>query len=639
MKSLLSNRYIWKVCSKRLADSNWDLTLTRNEALKNNELVSLASSSTLRMIELLNGEDFAEKEKVIRDLKMEIGQLKKLSNNPKNREKLIKKQTELNNLVFMEDYMAMVMSSKKHYDRAVKGYAINNVEYVRLLATSAGVKKDTVIFVSKKHKEKLLEWLNAYRDETKQFILAKLEAYISLACSASIPVSTPKGILVVHDVETRFKDSVLLVNGLESKYPKVEQVNDYETILNACDGLGLVSPELSERWAKELEEDYIPSGFCIRQAFCKGMGFTFDFKAFAREIAQKEEVVDVWGQTHNINDIELVLTTSMMKLWDSYSSIDDYMEKTLKAKHTFAITKVTPEKLDNEQSMNYQFLQSLHLDDEDIYNLIKPTLDEFDDILNYDYRKAILYLRGVDLKEKTIRNDVADYTRALMIDEDMLNDPYTYSKIKNNISNRIDRAKMGVINVHGNFSVLSGDPYCLCQNMFGLEVTGLLKRGEIYSKYWIDEGVDEVAGFRAPMTVHNNIVLMNVAKTEEMKKWYKYMNTVTILNAWDNATATLNGADYDGDTICLTDNQYIIKGIKPLLPIVCLQGSSTKSSPSEKGFIKANKDSFGSAIGSITNKATAMYDVLSQFEPNSKEYETLLYRLCCMQDYQQAEID
>ena len=129
MKSLLSNRYIWKVCSKRLADSNWDLTLTRSEALKNNELVSLASSSTLRMIELLNGEDFAEKEKVIRDLKMEIGQLKKLSNNPKNREKLIKKQTELNNLVFMEDYMAMVMSSKKHYDRAVKGYTMPDGQF------------------------------------------------------------------------------------------------------------------------------------------------------------------------------------------------------------------------------------------------------------------------------------------------------------------------------------------------------------------------------------------------------------------------------------------------------------------------------------------------------------------------------
>ena len=71
----------------------------------------------------------------------------------------------------------------------------------------------------------------------------------------------------------------------------------------------------------------------------------------------------------------------MLKLWDSYSSIEDYLEKAERNGHTFALTKITPEQLDNEQTMNYQFLQSLELDDEDIYNLIKPTLDEIDDTL------------------------------------------------------------------------------------------------------------------------------------------------------------------------------------------------------------------------------------------------------------------
>ena len=45
MKSLLNNRYLLKVSSTSLAKAGWNLTLTRNEALKNNELVSLASST------------------------------------------------------------------------------------------------------------------------------------------------------------------------------------------------------------------------------------------------------------------------------------------------------------------------------------------------------------------------------------------------------------------------------------------------------------------------------------------------------------------------------------------------------------------------------------------------------------------
>ena len=141
------------------------------------------------------------------------------------------------------------------------------------------------------------------------------------------------------------------------------------------------------------------------------------------------------------------------------------------------------------------------------------------------------------------------------------------------------------------------------------------------------------------MTVLNNIVKMQVANNEEVNKWFKYMRTVTILNAWDNSCATLNGCDFDGDTIMTTNNPYVLKGIHKTLPICCLQGSSTKTVPTEQDFIRANKASFGNAVGTITNYATSMYNVISNFEPGSKEHEELSYRLICMQDYQQAEID
>lgn len=68
------------------------------------------------------------------------------------------------------------------------------------------------------------------------------------------------------------------------------------------------------------------------------------------------------------------------------------------------------------------------------------------------------------------------------------------------IRKRIKDAKVGVIKVSGNYSIISGDPYSLCQSMFGLEVTGLLKAGELYNKYWIDKGAEYVSCFRAPMT-------------------------------------------------------------------------------------------------------------------------------------------
>ena len=86
MKSLYNNRYLFKIGSKRLVEANWDLHISRMEALENNELVALASSTTLRMIDGLNGIDYREKEIRIKQLKNEIGKLKQLPNTKSNRD-------------------------------------------------------------------------------------------------------------------------------------------------------------------------------------------------------------------------------------------------------------------------------------------------------------------------------------------------------------------------------------------------------------------------------------------------------------------------------------------------------------------------------------------------------------------------
>lgn len=44
-------------------------------------------------------------------------------------------------------------------------------------------------------------------------------------------------------------------------------------------------------------------------------------------------------------------------------------------------------------------------------------------------------------------------------------------------------------------------------------------------------------------------------------------------------------------------------------------------------------------MGKITNRCTAMFDVLAKFEEGSKEYGEMKYRITCMQGYQQEIID
>ena len=457
----------------------------------------------------------------------------------------MKKQQELQQLLYLPDYVNIVIESEKHYDRLVKGFSINGIRFKRLLATSGGVKMSTIVFVNETLHRGLMERIHCGRDMEKTFVPAKLESYMGLVCSASNPVSNTHRVLVVHDVETRFLADVIELDDSQGEYPVMTYKTDYEIVNNASDGFGLIRPSFSKQWAEDLHLDYLPAGYTTRNAFCKGMLFTFDFEQFAEEVAGCYEVKDVWGNAHDIREIDIILTTSMLKLWDSYNSYQHYADCCDKYHYTFSVTKYTPKVLDNERHLNYQFIQSLQLDEEDIQELIRPTVEEIKEVLGGDYRKTLAYLKGIHLDEETIQLEGLDFINALMLDESLINDPYIRSSIYAMIKKRIEDASIGVLKVQGNFQTLSGDPYLLCESIFGMEPKGLLGSEEYYSNYWNQLGIEKVGAFRAPMIAENNVRVFYLKNEPIMRKWYRYMDTVLIVNGWDTSPHALCGFDYD----------------------------------------------------------------------------------------------
>lgn len=137
------------------------------------------------------------------------------------------------------------------------------------------------------------------------------------------------------------------------------------------------------------------------------------------------------------------------------------------------------------------------------------------------------------------------------------------------------------------------------------------------------------------MSCANNIVRLKVVNTPEMQHWYQYMKTVTILNSWDTTTHATNGADKDGDMYLLTDNKVLVENTLNLPALMCAQRKAPKKKIEEADLILANKNSFGDEIGKTTNRITTMFDIQAQYEPDSKEYQVLEYRIQCGQLFQQ----
>lgn len=636
-KQLVCQRYIYKIHSSRLRKNKWKLDLPLSEARKNDEIISLADSQVLRWIDELNG--VVDADEKAREIKANIRQIRKEETSIQNKRKIRKLYDDLDKIQFKPDYMCLIIDKNKDYYRACSGFSINGIKYTRLLGTNGGIKNSTIVFVSERLAPELKRRIENGRDESKPLVTAKLEAYKALSCSASIPVSFPHGVLIVDDAETEYRSDILYITDENDGEPEISMKYNELIKMDATDGFGIMLPSLAERWSNELGLDYMIAGCNTRNSFEKGMVFTFDFIEFADKVAGSYIVKDAWGDEVDIRNVELILTTSMVKLWDSYKSCDDYLSNSISNKYTFSVTKTCPKVLESERFTNYQFLQSYDLSDEDIDELIAPTMNEIRDVLGGDWSKSVLFLKGSGLNDNNIEYADNDYIKAMMIDSRILDDAFVQNNIYQLIRNRINEAKVGVIKVHGNYSIVSGDPYLLCQHMFGMELTGLLKAGEIYNKYWADDGAEELVCFRAPMTCANNIRKVIPRRDDEVMYWYRYMNTCTIFNSWDTAAAALNGMDYDGDLVMLTDNPVLVRRHVSLPALMCAQRKASKRVSSEDDFIKSNIDSFGNDIGQTTNWITSMFEVMAGFEKDSDEANVLQYRIKSGQLYQQNAID
>ena len=655
-KELRYGRYILKVSyadikaaralvngGRRTGDG---LRLTIKDAAATGRLIKLADSDFMRFTDRVNGCE--DKQERIEEIKRRLKRAQKRGADGASVAQLHK---QLNELMFSKDIITVSFEKAEQLHKCSSGVKVNGCVYKRLVGTPNGVKRGAVIFAADRVMEdgetfldKARRHLECSRDTSLPLVPAKYEAYKALSLSSSFPLSMPHGVVVVPDCVTTFMADYLSIDDAPDGGEPVMTHRRGEVSNVESDGYGLMTPDLAARWGAELKcKGGRLHGVCVRHAFTKGMVFPVDYKAYIRENVSGGRdfflVRDVWGNEINIFDTELILTASMLKLWDSYAGWEDFIGKATAHGYTFAATKWYDSRPDDRRRLNYQFIQSYDLTDDDIKELADPTIDDIINGAGGGYAQTLLYLNGRAQTPRSISFAADRFAKAVSIDPRMLGDPHVRQQIAKMTAKRKDESKIGKLEVSGNFTVISGDPIALIQSVCGVTVTGVLGEGEAYSQYWAKRGVRKVAAFRAPMTCHNNIRMLNINSSKEAKRWYSYMESVTVLNAWDLTCCAMNGADKDGDIIFTTDNRLLVDKIENKPPIVCGQKKADKVIITEDALRESNGMGFGDEIGAITNRITTMFDIMEQYPPRSPEREMLQYRIMCGQKYQQDAID
>lgn len=88
-----------------------------------------------------------------------------------------------------------------------------------------------------------------------------------------------------------------------------------------------------------------------------------------------------------------------------------------------------------------------------------------------------------------------------------------------------------------------------------------------------------------------------------------------------------------------TDNSVLLRKSEPMRTIICMQKRAAKKVPTEEDIIAANILAFNDDIGIVTNHVTGMIEARAGFEPSSREYAELTYRIMCGQQQSQNCID
>ena len=226
---------IFKIGTTHLKKNKWNLKLTDKEAFSLDEEIKLFDSQLFRIAKKIIDED--------------------------NELVYLKKGDKVD---WTRCFVSIVVEKDRDFKIACRGFKLNEERFERLVGTTGGLKNNSIIFANSKIIKRLNKKMESVNIKNKM-VPAKYEAYKALTLSSSFPIPDPKGILVVSDAITKYKDNIIHIDDKNDDIePSVTEINDIELENNATDGFNLCTIEYMKVVCESLGIDYISGGVCLR---------------------------------------------------------------------------------------------------------------------------------------------------------------------------------------------------------------------------------------------------------------------------------------------------------------------------------------------------------------------------------------
>lgn len=495
------------------------------------------------------------------------------------------------------------------------GIMIDGMKYIFYSSSANQQKKEMITLIGeefyKKNESRIMcglsvDLINTGNDRVKGCNPGKYLAYSSLPMSSSIQTSSINKdnteqfmididkCIVVDDFKTIVEE---MVNFLDTETLKTEPMMKKVPVPH-MDGAGIFLPGT------------LPSSGQIRGGFFKGCLFPFDFMRFIKEKNGKCIVKDVYGDYVDIveNDIQVLFTSSQLKMWKYYKNWDEYKKAFKENGCSILVNNLAHEPSpDAKVRLAYQFLQTLprnKFTEDGMKNLYHNTLKYINGAKND--KEVMFQMMGILQDDE---EELEPLQAALKLYPDMLYDHYVQEKMKDAVRAEQHRAMSGKPLVDGFYSYICPDLYAFCEWLFcDIEVPeGLIPKNQVYNSYYNDKEIEIVDCLRSPHLSDCEHGVRNLVKSDECKKWF--IGTDTVVSTHDLLSKNLMN-DVDGDECLITSSKELINLIDTdKLPLYYEMKSGKAVEINSNSIYEALQNSFeNSIIGDISNGITKLWN-------------------------------
>lgn len=442
------------------------------------------------------------------------------------------------------------------------GFVCEGIKYVRFKRSSGSSRVGKCLFINERLYDIMHEWemCGIQVDEGQDIDLAALEPYIALTLSSIIDTIEikPENILVVDDYKSVFHERAIATRLVDGRL--VSQPEDVEISNSIWDGQSLMD--------RSLFGEYSNKGMLLLRArFFKSCCFNANIQQwFADHGIKKVSQLNGYTRARKIEDVKLITTPSSIK-YLKFGTLDHWLD-TLET--TFGVVKYEKKTHFFDGRMvqtHYQLINTLQMTYEEVEQFIKPSLD---------------YARMIKTDPAVLRHQISYqyqspddtfYTKAVTSKNDIIyrllgmNDRFAKTKMYRNFCNDLIKSfiknlRCGHVLVRGNYSTLCGNPIEMLKMSIGqFDGSSIIEKNTVHCEMF--ESGKELLGSRSPhVTIGNILVTRNVIRPE-IARYMNPTNEIVYVNSiQENLLERLSGADFDSDTMLLTDNEILVTAAK-----------------------------------------------------------------------------